>query len=249
MRIFFKLCFLGFIGFCFLQCGASKNVTKKKIVDKQDLIIAYEQTFVDYSMLEIKNKIQYEGSMSMGLDGVFRLNKGKEIWISLKKFGFEAARIKITQDSFFLLNRLQRSYIKKDIASFKDVSGVPLTFADLEQALIGGAILMDGYTQNSDSTIQKSETVQSQIYDIIHTFDPSKRQLQETKVSDRTGTNEMLISYDEFNMVEDRVLPFFRFIKIRLPKELISITLQTSEIQFNAKKSFPFEIPSHYNPM
>ena len=77
-----------------------------------------------------------------------RWKKGEKIWLSMSIIGIEGARVLITKDSIKIMDKLNNRYILKPLSYIKQKTLVDLTFADIENLLLGQLIF-------TDSTIAK----------------------------------------------------------------------------------------------
>ena len=88
--------------------------------------------------------------LNVGASATIRLERDAAIWISAKKFGFEAARALIRPDSFFLYNRLQGDYIAEPLSYVERKYNLPARFDLLQQVFLGNAVFLTGDLQVSN---------------------------------------------------------------------------------------------------
>ncbi|NSW45906.1 MAG: DUF4292 domain-containing protein [Bacteroidales bacterium] len=115
----------------------SNNVVKFKNYGIGKLIDSITLHYLNFDTLSIKFKISVDFSdESHNLDGVYRIKKDSLIWISLTApLGIEAARILLTQDSIYFLNKLKKEYFIKPYSFFENSYKVELEFKDLQAIL------------------------------------------------------------------------------------------------------------------
>jgi len=182
--------------------------------------------------------------MSVAFDGIIRIQDDKKIWGSFKKFGFEVARLLVTPDSVFVLNRFQKSYMADDLNKLKNMSGVPLEFDDVQQLLLGGSFWTEGLTALNDSTLTQLQTVQGDLIEAIHIFDPSQN-IRKSKLNSKSQGN-MHVDYSNHKEIKNVTLAFDREINVQRQGTNVILSLKTQNIDLESKKSLPFEIPSSY---
>jgi len=230
------------------SCGALKKVPKveeEAPAKTAELIEFYQGNQLDYSTLSYNAKMDYQSeSFSIGFDGTFRMIKDELIWGSFKKFGFEAARLKITPDSLWVLNRFPKEVIVADLSNVQSVTGVPLTFQDIEQLLIGGSFLVDDLVMVNDSTLTQSKTIKGEIIEAIHTFNSNMDIYESSVTSQKQG--DMQISYDNHQVVKNTKLAFNRDIKAKNSGTAVNLSIQTQNIDIDPSFETPFDIPSNY---
>jgi len=132
----------------FIACKTSKSTLKKenppininikfKNYGIGKLIDSITSNYLNFDTISIKFKIYVDFSdESHNLDGVYRIKKDSLIWISLTApLGIEAARILLTQDSIYFLNKLKKEYFIKPFSFFENNYKVDLEFKDLQAIL------------------------------------------------------------------------------------------------------------------
>lgn len=230
------------------SCNSSKKLANKTTEveeSKSTLIKTYESNRLDFDQIEFNSKLEYTTtSMSLAFDGVIRIQDDKKIWGSFKKFGFEVARMLVTPDSVFVLNRFQKTYMADDLNKLKTMSGVPLEFDDVQQLLLGGSFWTDGLSVMNDSTLTQLQTVQGELIEAIHIFDPTQKIQKSTLNSKNQGS--MQVEYENHQFVNNATLAFDREINVQRQGTNVILSLKTQNIDLESKKSFPFEIPSNY---
>ncbi|MEM6398166.1 MAG: DUF4292 domain-containing protein [Bacteroidota bacterium] len=100
------------------------------------------QNSVDW--LDARARVRIESpAMNVGGTAFLRLKKDEWVWISVKKFGFEAARAMVTPDSVYLINRLQNTYTIEPLSYIEEKYKMPARFDLLQQVIIGNPIFFD----------------------------------------------------------------------------------------------------------
>jgi len=114
----------------------TKNI-KLKNYGIGKLIDSITSKYIKFDNLSVKFKISVDFSdESHNLDGVYRIKKDSLIWISLTApLGIEAARVLLTQDSIYFLNKLKKEYFIKPYSFFENNYKIELDFKDLQAIL------------------------------------------------------------------------------------------------------------------
>jgi hypothetical protein len=84
-----------------------------------------------------------DGSEMNTFNGQLRFEKGKELWLSVTKFGFEAIRFKMTNDSIYLLNKLDKTVLIRPTNYSKELFGIAVKLDDLQNIFVGKHHLSD----------------------------------------------------------------------------------------------------------
>jgi hypothetical protein len=70
-------------------------------------------------------------------NGQLRMAKDSIIWLTLSKFGFEAIRIKMTTDSFYLIQKLEKIAIVRPIEDVRSFIGFLPNITAMQNLLLG----------------------------------------------------------------------------------------------------------------
>lgn len=141
-------------------CKTNKNVviTKPATLPKVKnygigkLIDSITSNYISYDTLSVKFKLKVDLSdESHNIDGVFRIKKDSLIWISLMApLGIEAARVMLTQDSIYFMNKLKKEYFIKPYSLFENNYHVELTFNDIQAILTNQLFLFSETDEESN---------------------------------------------------------------------------------------------------
>jgi hypothetical protein len=118
-------------------------------VPKRDLKIERAtksvQTRYEFEWFDGKAKIDIDTEdLKVGLTATFRMQKDSMIWVALSKFGLEMARILITPDSAYVIDRLNREYYAEPVAEYLDKYHIPFGFGQLQDVILGLPVVIDG---------------------------------------------------------------------------------------------------------
>lgn len=198
------------------------------------------------------------------LTGQIRVSHDSLIWVSLTPaLGLEAARILITLDSVFFINRIENSYLKTDFSFINDNLNSGFDF-DLLQALILGNDLSfyenDKFRVTIDNMKYRLNTIGRRKLKryVRNQADKQKVLIQNIWVDPESGKIEKVLTkelgkdnkkleveYSDFQAVEGQSFPHRMEVKIDAEKN-IDIDIVFSRIKLNEPTSFPFSIPEKY---
>ncbi len=245
-----KLVFSFLFSILFISsCGTKKSISNltndNDSAEDVALINAYTSNVLSFDQLQYTASMQYAGGgMELGFNGVFRMKKDELIWGSFKKFGFEAVRLKITPDTMWVLNRLQKEVIVEPMSRIEKMTGVPLTFQDVEQILLGGSFFTDKVVMVNDSTLTQSQSVNGTLVEAIHVFN-DKMEIVKSDV-DAQEQGNLHIDYDAHRLVNETKLAFIRNIIAQSGAMNVNLGIQTQNIDVGAIFETPFDIPANY---
>ena len=106
-------------------CSKSPNLSlpgKAKDVKSSNFLLKKLRNY-DHSNIKFVNaqaKVFMEGNgQSIGVNANIIWIRDSLMWMNVKKFGLEAARVLVTKDSVFVLNRLEKTYAARGLESLQ----------------------------------------------------------------------------------------------------------------------------------
>jgi hypothetical protein len=210
---------------------------------------------LEYTTFNAKTKIQFEsGTDKMGSAMSLRMQKGKVIWVSVTPaLGIEAVRAKVTPDSIYMVNRIEKTYIAEPIEFLKKKFNVQADFATL-QALLAG-------NQPFDSTVAgKVLPPQDPHY---HTrqekgslradnfIDMSNGKLRKVQLEDTVARNSLSVSYSDYAALDNFVFPYASIFLVQqqstTPPKSAVLTINYNKVTLSEPDlTFPFSVPEGY---
>lgn len=199
--------------------------------------------------LDARANVQIESpQMKVGGTAFIRLEKDKRLWVSVKKFGFEAARALITPDSFFVINRLQNEFTAEPLSYIEKTYKMPARFDLLQQVVLGNPIFFDRQLILSEETEGlklegKNGRWQSDYWIENTSFLLRRMQLREIS-ADRT----LQVFMDDFREVgQQRPFSHQREVEISSPSTgMARISLDFSQASFSGPIEMPFQVPPRF---
>ncbi len=203
-----------------------------------------------YKTFSGKAKMKFESAESkLEFTGHFRVVKDSVIWINITALGgmFQAARILVTPDSFFMINYQQEEVTRMPLSQANKLLPANVDFASL-QNLILGEPLRDGpitsATSMGDSCtlmIQDSAYIQRYVY---NKTDSTIRtgQLNTVKPNGPQAKTE----YGSYMSTANGKISTGRTLNIQNGIEVYSLDMNFSRIDFDQPLDLPFSIPANY---
>lgn len=166
------------------------------------------------------------------------------VWINVKKFGLEAMRALITRDSFFLLNRLEKTYMARDLGYFLDEYGLPAGFPVLQQTVLGAAwffpdMLFQSEVRDSLHRLNGSNGR----YDADYRLDEGPFLLHQESFTHKQDKQQVNLEFDGFQpWPSGGLFPHIRRIEAFTPKNgWMRMEIKMKDIEVNGAPSFRFE--------
>ena len=217
----------------------------------------------DYQYLQFKGKVQYETSSDKQEAQVnIRMKRDSIIWASISKVGFEGVRAVITRDTVVLLDRLHKSYFAGNFKALKRRYHIPVTFDQLQAALVGNYLAGEGTKDVSESTDTPVQTLhyEQERMAVDQFINREKKRLVKLSVVDQRG-NALTANYQDFKPMKEgsteREFPYALLLNVLrspTPNPAADVEPKTLLISLNhkavtvpvGKLEFPLAIPADY---
>ncbi len=245
------------IGLSILLFANSCKSTKDSTASEKDLseerirdIIQSHNVDYDWFCAEGKSKIDTD-ELTVGTKMYLRVKKDSIIWMTFKKLGVTAAQALITQDSFFIIYRLEKAYEKGGIDRMKKQLNMDLSFSEIQDYLIGNIPILqdtaaqylktpDGYTVKESHPDYYLETY----------IDHQKEAVSGIKITD-IKNNKIKALYNDYQETDSgHTVAFERKFLSSIDQgyglEIGNTKIKWSKILINQPKSTRFNIPRHY---
>lgn len=197
---------------------------------------------------------------SAGFSGNIRIAKDSIIWVSLGKFGIEAARIMITKDSILFINKLTREYFSGGYDFIVKMLGFKLNY-DIIQAILLGEDFSDYGTKdfkitgvNDLVTINfqtRANILQPNLYPKLKqnlTYNNKSKKIERNYFEMVNSINKMDVNYPSYITLNNISLPKEMKVILTTSTKMI-LTIKTENHKVNQALEFPFSIPKSYDPI
>ena len=124
---------------CIFSGCKTKKGAKAIDLDSQVMERFWNNQF-DYNYLEMRGKasIMRDGKTN-NVSMHFKMKKDSILWGRFSLFGFEIGLVKITKDSFFLLNSMQSEFMMYDNRYLEEFIGFKAEVGQIQNLLLGNA--------------------------------------------------------------------------------------------------------------
>lgn len=234
----------------FTSCASKKSLSEIESISEKQMLNLLHNHNKPFTWFNAKANSIYEGGDEY-ISGkiVLRMKKDSALWVQVKKFEIEAARMLMTPEDYTLLNRLEANYEKKPFSTLKSTTGVDIPFADIQELLAGNIILPESIDASPSNPNTPFYTLNGNYknYKLQYFIEKSSRLIKKIIIKD-TGRMETTVTYDDFRQLKDnRLWPFERTIEyMSNPGENVKMKVQFSDVEFDIPREMKFSIPSHY---
>ncbi len=238
------LCLLGIL----FLAGCKKEAVPTTASASTETIGKVNVSNLDFSYLSGKGQVSINTKNSDLTSGVsIRMKKDSVIWVSvLPGLGIEAARMMMTQDSVFLMNRLQKEYLATDYTYLRNKFQVDISFDVLQ------AILLGNYQAQGTEKVMQAEGLQQvqQQHENL-TFDyfigNLNSKVQQLNVQDRNTGNTITVKYNNFQNIGQVLFAHGLAAQVQQKGQMSDFKLEQSRVTVaDAPLAFPFSVPDGY---
>mgnify|MGYP005846072291 CR=1 FL=1 len=176
------------------------------------------------------------------------------IWVQVKKLGVEAARVLITPDSLWAINRMDRVYTAQSMARIADEYRLPGGFELIQDLLLGRAPPADSPDEwRSDIRDELHRVFRKKEGQLTEYFlEEGPLALRRAAFSDLSRTAQAAVMFGAY-MQKSRAIglfPYSRALYAYSPQTgELRMEMQFTELAPGAYKPMRFEIPAHYERM
>ncbi|MEM1217464.1 MAG: DUF4292 domain-containing protein [Bacteroidota bacterium] len=240
-------CLLLSLGACKTLGGGASTLKKKSA---KTLLKRMVQQQIDADWLTSKLKMGYSDDyQSVKLNGYLRMKKDSVIWLVVKKLSVEVARIQITPDTFYVMDRINKEYAIQPFSELARMSNLPVTFAGLQSIILGNPLFLA--TDELTSEIEKDAyllTASSDRYFNQFWLNGEDFSIKKMQLADLSEQRSIDLSYDDYQSVDgDRIFSYFRILNFTSEETgPASVNVEFSKVEINTPKPIRFDIPSRY---
>lgn len=176
-----------------------------------------------------------------------RMRRDSVVWMNIKKVSVEAARVQITPDSIYIINRLDNQYLVKPTSWLREQFGANFTFEGLQQVILGNPVFL---TTDLDAAIDDGRYVlegRTDNYFTRYFLDGLSYRLREVFLRDERERGTASIEQSDYQIQNDgQLFPIGRRVVMDGPDGEISMDMEWSKVEIDEPKKILFSIPPRY---
>lgn len=236
-----------------VSCKSTKTGKGAAAKEKSARVVlkTFEDNLFDFKTVNGKMKAGFESeSSSQSISITYRIEKDKAIWMSAKVMGLlPVAKVYITADRFQYYEKINKTYFDGDFSMAEEFLGVEVNFENLQNLLIGRP--MYGLKKNQMLYDNNAYVFLQNIKSILaYSAIIDNRQFEMKSQSLQNEKNESLkIDYLKFQSIDRKKFPSKLIMTAKKDDEVVIIDLEYRSVVFDEDLSFPFSIPSNYEPL
>lgn len=196
-------------------------------------------------------RIDYaDNDMSVSATATIRMKKDSLLWLSVKKLGFEIARVQVTRDSVYVVDRFNKEYTVEGLAYLAESYGLPAgSLMELQDFILGNPVFLGsrglGIEPLGPTYRLKGGSGEMSAEYLVGTSDFL---LKKMAFKDLRNDQEMSALLEDYQKLEGEQK--FSYIRNLMLESKYSgqanVSLQFSNITLNVPKPVKFDIPSRY---
>ncbi len=178
-----------------------------------------------------------------------RIKKDEKIWFSVTALGgaLEAARGIISPDSIFIMNRLQKTVMRKPFSYIHEFTNPQINFGWVQSILTGNNIkeLMveqSGLKQENGVWVLSGTKEKLAFRALFNTLLKSS----ELTINDAEAAQALKVNYDQYTVVSGGIFPLDLKMQSAVGNKKIYIGVEFVKIETNVPVEFPFTVPKSF---
>jgi hypothetical protein len=249
-----------FLGLNLIYACKSKKTTNKPVEKKDEVVVERKNGTNDVffnriisqknssDALSFQAEADYnDGKQSVTLSMDVSAKRDQYIFLSAKAFGIvNVARVLIQPDSIRIMDMVNRKYISASYQFMRNFSSAPITFEQLQNLAWANA-MFDPKTPNTQiDSFGNSILLVMNLGSTLQKATYSKALKSESVVlSEQSKSQEMLVKYGDFKLVDGIFYPHEILINIQAEKKM-ECKFLINNFATSIKKDPQFVIPKSY---
>ena len=248
-------------------CSTKRQVFKEPLKEAKSTYLFEElaKNELQFTWFSAKFSIDYIYDKKLtSFKGQIRILKDSIIWLSFSPaLGIEMARLKITNDSVFFMNRINKTYLRGDYRFINEYLQTNIDFDILQSFVIGNDFqfyekskfratidnnqykLSTAERRKLKKFVKQDESEAKAYFQEIW-LDPETFKISKVNIKEITNDKKLDAYYGNFKDHEGQLFPFDIVFEI-IAEEKITVEVDYSRIRLDEAMSFPFTIPSKYD--
>jgi hypothetical protein len=260
--------FLRFIGIFLIislllySCKTIKTVKRKQVSELTAVFDSITRNYLDYNTLYIKSSVKYKNEKkSLKLKTSIKILKDSMIIASLSPgLGIEAARIKFTKDSIFIMDRLSSHLTKASYQYLIDSLNISFDYHDIQNILTNELFIypkdktLDFKSQFIENFTLKKQSEQIELYrktlsniEQLIILDKEDYHIQEAKVNEIDNQRFIDIKFSGLFSGDFKTIPKNVSILSFSDNKYLTIDINYLKVQKDKSLNFSFKVPAKYD--
>jgi len=245
------------------SCDTTRRMRNNTNTLNNELVEKISQNSLQYNNLSAKFSAEFTSAgKSMSVSGMMRLRRDTLIWVSIMPLaGIEMVRLQLTNDSVYMMNRLNKTYTINDFSYFKKNFGLELNYKDIQNLITNSLLvfpietnLLNYVTETDTAGITLSSHTETQLQQSGSEIGISQKikidatnfRTKYNQITDHQNQQKALITYSAFETTENKLFPMNIVIDVVSRGNVFKLGLIFKKITYDTNMETPFEISARY---
>jgi len=247
-----RLSMLLLILLSFSACKSTKSLAGGKLnIDTPDGMMEHlirNQVKADW--LDAKAKITFnDGYQTISANASIKMRKDSVLWIAIKKLGFEVARMQVTRDSVYVINRLNNEYLIKDLSYLESEYNIPASLSMLQALILGNPM----FFTRQNLQLEANENVyhlsaKEELKENHFWINRQSLALEKSTLKDARAGRDMALELKEYADLQGKQkFSYLRLLELNSRETgKVAAEISFSSVEINNPTEIRFEIPERY---
>ncbi len=178
-----------------------------------------------------------------------RIKKDEKIWFSVTALGgaLEAARGVISPDSIFIMNRLQKTVMRKPFSYIHEFTNQQINFGWVQSILTGNNIkelmVKQSDLKQENGVWVLSGTKEKLAFRVLFN---TLLKSSELTINDAEAAQALKVNYDDYTVVSNGIFPLDLKMQSAVGNKKIYIGVEFVKVESNIPVEFPFTVPKSF---
>ena len=239
----------------FTACKGSKRISSpNKLPDLNKVTAESLQGQLDNILLQenwvkaaAKMNARFSGD-SYSLTANILLKKDEIVSVSVRKLGFEVARLLILPDTAWIINRLERTYMQYSMVELGEFIGFPVNMGILQSMVLGHPPRFDNARWEVEDnkalfflSDQLNLTAKSKI-------DYPQMFVTESEIVDKINNRKVESKFSNYQQIKDnKYFPYIRSYELNAEiDDPLSVQLQFTSVEVDTPFAVDTQVPQRY---
>lgn len=204
---------------------------------------------VSAEWLAAKAKISYDDEYGgETFSANIRLRKDSVIWMNFKKFSIEGARVLLTPDSIFVIDRINNQYLAKPFEYAQKEYSLPVGFHGLQAMLLGNPVFFSKETEAGVDSARYTLAQKTENLNATYWLESPEMLLRRFLIDDFRNKRTMDVFSSDYRELDGKQqFSYVRSFNLKSPDlGKMNVKVEFSKIEVNVPQEMKFEIPSGY---
>lgn len=230
------------------SCNRKVSLSTYENVRPKDIAVILDTTSLEFDQMRARFRIHADlNGDRKNFNADIRWERHKQLWMSFSILGIEGVRALFTPDSIHILNKLENTYYYGDYASLERLSNVSLTFAEIEELLLGRLIAIDDRkpeVRYRDGKVFLA--MRDDEYNALVDLDKQTVSIQQFWINSLDNARRLEVTLDDYQVVGAKRWPNSREYYIVNGDMYLRVGATSQKLVLNEHQEYPFSVNPKY---